>query len=92
MSKIGFIGVAIKKSIALHGFALNVAPDLSFFQMIHSCGLKDVTITSMKVLLGRPVTIEEVKGHIVFHFKNIFGLSINEMAKDLSFSNIYNTS
>ena len=83
MHKIGFIGVAIKQGIALHGFALNVAPDLSFFQMIRSCGLKDVTITSMKVLLGRPVRVEEVKGYIVSHFQDIFGSSIDKIAKDL---------
>jgi lipoyl(octanoyl) transferase len=88
MAKIGFVGIAVKKHVSLHGFALNVAPDLSFFKMIHSCGLKDVSITSMRELLDRPVAIKEVRRHIIFHFQDIFGLSFDEVARDLFFTKI----
>ena len=44
----------------MHGFALNVNPDLSWFDRIVPCGLADATATSMSAELGRNVTIEEV--------------------------------
>ncbi len=89
MRKIGFVGVAVKRGVSLHGFALNVAPDLSFFQMIHSCGLKDVSITSLRDQLAGPVAIKEVKKHIRFHFQDIFGLSLDEVSKGTLFANGY---
>ena len=41
-AKLGFVGIAVQRGITLHGFALNVAPKLSYYDMIHSCGLKGV--------------------------------------------------
>ena len=50
--KIASIGVAVRRWVSYHGFALNVAPDLGYFDLIHPCGLEGVRMTSMARLLG----------------------------------------
>lgn len=46
--KIASIGVAVRRWVTYHGFALNVCPDLSQFELIHPCGLHGVTMTSLE--------------------------------------------
>ena len=75
--KIGFVGIAVKKGISLHGLSLNINPDLSFFQMIHSCGLKGVGITSMAELLNETILLDEIKTRILFHFQRIFHVHLD---------------
>lgn len=58
--KIAAIGIRVAKGIVTHGFALNVNPDLSYFEQIIPCGIPDVITTSMSAELGRDVSIEEV--------------------------------
>ena len=77
--KIGFVGIAVQKGISFHGLALNVNPDLGFFQMIHPCGLKEVRITSMNDLLERAVSLTEIKTRVVFHFQKIFGMALKQV-------------
>lgn len=50
--KIASIGIAVRSWVAYHGFALNVAPDLSYFDLIHPCGLRGVRMTSLAERLG----------------------------------------
>ncbi len=50
--KLGSIGVAVRRWVSFHGFALNVAPDLRYFDLIHPCGLRDIKMTSLGELLG----------------------------------------
>lgn len=45
--KIASIGVAVRRWVSYHGFALNVAPDLGFFDLIHPCGLRGIHMTSL---------------------------------------------
>jgi len=47
MQKIASIGVAVRRWVSYHGFALNVAPDLRYFDLIHPCGLRDARMTSL---------------------------------------------
>jgi lipoyl(octanoyl) transferase len=54
-AKIGAIGVRVRRWVTLHGFAVNLSPDLSHFGGIVPCGLADYPVTSAKAL-GRPVT------------------------------------
>ena len=70
--KIGAIGVRIARWITSHGFALNVNTDLSYFEMIVPCGIKDKGVTSLSQLLGRPVDMREVAGVIADHFNEVF--------------------
>ncbi|WMT56249.1 lipoyl(octanoyl) transferase LipB [Truepera radiovictrix] len=71
--KVVAIGVAIKRNVSFHGFAMNVATDLSHFSYIVPCGIRDKGVTSLSALLGRPVTLEEVKPRLVRAFCETFG-------------------
>jgi lipoyl(octanoyl) transferase len=50
--KIASLGIAVRHWVGYHGFALNVAPDLRFFELIHPCGLRDIRMTSVAARLG----------------------------------------
>jgi len=58
--KIAAIGIRYAKGVTMHGFALNVNPDLSWFDRIVPCGLPDATATSMSKELNREITVGEV--------------------------------
>lgn len=58
--KIAAIGIRIAKGVTMHGFALNVNPDLKAFDQIIACGIADVVTTSMELELGRSISIAEV--------------------------------
>ena len=59
--KLCSIGVAVKKWVTLHGFALNVATDLARFTAINPCGLDAAVMTSVSACLGRAVAVDELK-------------------------------
>ena len=58
--KIAAIGIRVARGVTMHGFALNVAPDLSYFDRIVPCGISDAQVTSMSRELDREVSISEV--------------------------------
>lgn len=58
--KIAAIGIRVARGVTMHGFALNVDPDLSYFDRIVPCGIADAEVTSLSRELGRKVLIEEV--------------------------------
>lgn len=58
--KIAAIGVRVAQGVTMHGFALNVNPDLSSFSSIIPCGITDAGVTSLEMELKRSITIEEV--------------------------------
>ena len=58
--KIAAIGIRVARGVTMHGFALNVAPDLSYFDRIVPCGISDAQVTSMSRELNREVSISEV--------------------------------
>jgi lipoyl(octanoyl) transferase len=51
-AKIASLGIAVRHWVGYHGFALNVAPDLGFFELIHPCGLRGIQMTSVAAWLG----------------------------------------
>lgn len=59
--KIGSIGVAIKRNVALHGLALNINTNLEDFDLIVPCGLTDTRMTSLAKLLGRTIDMHEAR-------------------------------
>ena len=61
--KIAAIGVAVRRWVAYHGFALNVDPDLAHFGGIVPCGIAaaDGTVTSLRAEVGREVAVTDVK-------------------------------
>ena len=73
-AKIAAIGVAVKRKVTMHGFALNVAPDLDHFTVINACGLGK-PVTSMKRLLKRPVPVGEVQPVVARAFGAAFSMA-----------------
>jgi lipoyl(octanoyl) transferase len=57
--KIAAIGIRVARSVTQHGFALNCNPDLTHYDRIVACGIRDVGATSLSWELGREVTVEE---------------------------------
>lgn len=71
--KIAAIGIRVAKGVTMHGFALNVNPDLAAFNQIVACGIPDVVTTSMAIELGREITIAEVAPIVEQHLVNALG-------------------
>ena len=76
--KIAAIGIKVSRWITMHGFAFNVNTNLSYFNGIIPCGIKDKEVTSLRNELGREIDLNEVKSLIVEKFREVFGYnSIN---------------
>ena len=71
--KIASIGVGVRKWVTMHGFALNVASDLSGFQNITPCGLSGVRMTSISGESGTAVSLETVREYLIPHLNRNFG-------------------
>ncbi len=70
--KIAAIGVKVTRGRTMHGFALNVDPDLAMFGHIVPCGIRDRSVTSMTRILGRPVDMRTVVDTVVARFAEEF--------------------
>ncbi|CAN5799576.1 lipoyl(octanoyl) transferase LipB [soil metagenome] len=70
--KLVAIGVAIKRNVAFHGFAVNVHTDLAHFGAIVPCGLHDKGVTSLSARLGRHVTLFEVVSPLLHALREEF--------------------
>lgn len=70
--KVAAIGVAVRRDVSFHGFALNVSTDLKHFEYIVPCGLAGKGVSSLSRLLGRPVALDEVKPRLVAAFHAVF--------------------
>jgi lipoyl(octanoyl) transferase len=71
-NKLAAIGVRISRWITSHGFALNVATELSHFDLIIPCGIPDRGVTSLERQLGRQVSPGEVQDVVVTAFSRVF--------------------
>ena len=80
--KIAAIGIKVSRWITMHGFAFNVNTDLSLFDGIIPCGIKEKSVTSLQNELGRAIEINEVKTFILEKFTEVFDYSQAEK-KDL---------
>jgi lipoyl(octanoyl) transferase len=75
--KIAAIGIRVAKGVTMHGFALNVNPDLSAFRSIVPCGISDADVTSLEIELGRVITIDEVAPLVERHiFESLKKVSV----------------
>ena len=72
-NKIGAIGVRISRWVTSHGFAFNVNTNLSGFDVIVPCGLRDQGVTSLATLLGHDVDQGEVEERLDTRFREVFG-------------------
>ncbi|MGE5681408.1 MAG: lipoyl(octanoyl) transferase LipB [Bacillota bacterium] len=71
--KIAAIGIKVSRWITMHGFAFNVNTDLSLFNGIIPCGIKDKEVTSLSKELSREITLNEVKEKLIKYFCEVFG-------------------
>ena len=70
--KIASIGIHVTRGVTLHGLAINVNTDLSYFDNIISCGIKGVKMTSMDKELGKKIRMNDIKKSLITHFNQIF--------------------
>lgn len=75
--KICAMGVRCSRWITMHGFAFNVNTDLSYFDHIVPCGIRDKQVTSLEKEIGRPLSMEEVKSKIKSSFERVFDVEIS---------------
>ncbi|MBS2212504.1 lipoyl(octanoyl) transferase LipB [Carboxylicivirga mesophila] len=76
--KICAIGVKASRYVSMHGFALNVNTNLSYFNHINPCGFVDKGVTSMEKELGRQIDMDEVKDILLKKLVDIFHLQLNQ--------------
>ena len=70
--KICAMGVRLSRWVTMHGFALNVRPDMSYFNGMIPCGIKGKGVVSMKDLLGKEIEIEDVIPPLIQAFRSVF--------------------
>jgi lipoate-protein ligase B len=81
--KIAAIGVAVTHGVTMHGFALNVRPDLGHFAMIDACGIGDLGVTSVDRLTGTAPSLESVREGLVRHFGAVFQRTVRPAPPEL---------
>tara|TARA_B100001093_G_scaffold282478_1_gene269876 strand:- start:2503 stop:3213 length:711 start_codon:yes stop_codon:yes gene_type:complete len=70
--KICAMGIRASRWVTMHGLALNINTDLSYFDNIIPCGIRQKGITSMKKVLNKKISIKEVQSVIQFYFQKVF--------------------
>lgn len=70
--KLVALGLAVKKGVTMHGFALNLNTILEHFQLIVPCGLATMGVTSVKKIKGEEVDLESVKSKLTKYFVDIY--------------------
>lgn len=68
--KIGAVGVAVRRYVTLHGFALNVNPEMNHFKLIIPCGIRQFGVTSLHEL-GLAVTMEEMTARVIHQCSHV---------------------
>ncbi|WP_018341981.1 lipoyl(octanoyl) transferase LipB [Cytophaga aurantiaca] len=79
--KICAMGVKASRWVTMHGFALNVQPDLSYFKNIIPCGIDDKAVTSISEELGADVSMDKVKNILINHIVDLFEITIDRSSK-----------
>ena len=74
--KICALGVKTSRWVTMHGFALNVNPDLTYFNHIVPCGIQDKAVTSLEAELGYPVEMKEVQGILQDKLTTLFEMNL----------------
>ena len=75
--KICAFGIRASRWVTMHGLCLNVNPDLSYFDFIIPCGIKDKGVTSLSHLKKEIIDINQVKSKLVENFELVFNAQIN---------------
>jgi lipoyl(octanoyl) transferase len=80
--KIAAIGVKVSRWITMHGFALNIATDLNYFDRIIPCGIFHRGITSMEKVSGKVIPADDVATSIIRNYSEVFDCDIVHYTKD----------
>ncbi len=70
--KIASVGLNVRRWVTMHGIALNIDPDMSHWDLINPCGMRDAEMTSMAAEVGKQVDFKEVSDAFAFHFGRVF--------------------
>jgi lipoic acid synthetase len=73
LGKVAAIGVRVSRQVTMHGFALNLDPEMSYFSRMNPCGITDRPVTSLSALTGEKVSHEEVVEALIPIFQAVFG-------------------
>lgn len=76
--KLGLVGVAVRRGVSLHGFALNVNLDLRPFSYIIPCGLTGVDMTSLQQETGTTLAMSEIENQVRQEFSSVFAATLQE--------------
>ncbi len=76
--KICAMGIRCSRWVTMHGFALNVNTDLSYFKNIVPCGIDDKEVTSLSKCTGQTLSEDEVKEKLLKHFSEVFNVEVNK--------------
>ena len=79
--KVAAIGIRVSRRVTMHGFAVNLHPDMSYFGMMNPCGITDRDVTNLSELTGRKVSLEEAVDALIPHFERVFGYTRSETGK-----------
>lgn len=77
--KIGAIGVSISRWVTLHGFALNLSPELATFGFIVPCGIREHGVSSVRELSGVAPTVRDAAARALVHFGDVFGAQVSAL-------------
>ncbi|MEY4291402.1 MAG: hypothetical protein RL130_1344 [Actinomycetota bacterium] len=69
--KIAAIGIRVASGVSMHGFAINVNPDLSHFNRIVPCGINDASVSSLALELNRSITVDEILPVVENHLSEV---------------------
>ena len=75
--KICAFGIRASRWVTMHGLCFNINPDLSYFDFIIPCGIKDKGVTSLSLIKKEVIDINQVKLRLVENFKLVFNAEIN---------------
>ncbi len=79
--KIGAIGLRVQDGVTMHGFALNCSNDVTPYDRIVACGIRDAGVTTLSALAGGTVAPADVMADVVGHFEaGVLGLAARELA------------
>ena len=70
--KIASIGIHVSRGVTIHGLAININTDLSYFDNIISCGIEGVKMTTIDKELGKKIAMNDIKKQLISNFNKIF--------------------
>lgn len=81
--KLGSIGITIRRGVSFHGLALNVNTDLTPFQWMNPCGIKDCEMTSLAREVGETVSMQTARRQMQRHLTDVLALRVRDV--DMAF-------